>query len=358
MQGTCLWGASQLMELTVLYWTYMGGGGHEILTIIPYFLELADHDFGLAIEELDVHIDFIYPFKPGMNLAQWTRFNDGLPEQPTIRVLKKTRKIRLQYVSKFAPPYYDGFGRTELTADGVMACALFEQYLREFCETLESIAPKLSRTKGFHIFDLIGLIKSKLQNPPKKDGEIIELIAGEKRQRALPKTKAAPMEPCQGKKLPAKIPVARFPGGSEYIGRWGDGKQFWAQVVASFSKPDDEQSVDTSSEENWRKKKRWYAILHTFDESGNHLETEYEYMGTTADGETQVCEAASAKMESFISKLGPVKYGNIAIKLFQVSIDENLFGMVDSSSEEFGDSTTMEPNGLCFHAPWNGNYDS
>ncbi|MBK9773307.1 MAG: hypothetical protein IPP57_21240 [Candidatus Obscuribacter sp.] len=123
------------MKLSFLAWTYLGGGGHELLTLIPHFLELRKSSSDL--QEIQVQIFFKYEYKQGMNQKQWTAFNESLPQQPTFRIIKTAKKLRIKYVSKYAPPYHDGLGRAELMPDKNDACVLFEQYLCEFCETLE-----------------------------------------------------------------------------------------------------------------------------------------------------------------------------------------------------------------------------
>ena len=131
---------------------------------------------------------------------------------------------------------------------------------------------------------------------------------------------------------------------------FGKRNQFWARVAAEFSNENTDQS--------WEERKCWYAILHTFDGKGFHLETRAEKIGTTADGELEVLEKADKVMLSFIDSLDSVKYGNISIRLFHVMVDGHRFGMLDTSSEEFGDQTSMEPGDLVFYPPWTGDYDT
>ena len=126
--------------------------------------------------------------------------------------------------------------------------------------------------------------------------------------------------------------------------------QFWARVAAEFS--------NEKTDESWEQRKHWYAILHTFDSKGNHLETKAERIGATADGEREVLDRAEKVMMSYIESLDSVKYGNIAIKLFDVIVDGHKFGMLDSSTEEYGDQTSMEPGDLVFYPPWTGDYDT
>lgn len=176
---------------------------------------------------------------------------------------------------------------------------------------------------------------------------------------SLPK-KAVETKPYHSN-IPEVIPVKRYDighSGTQYIGKYGKGNQFWGQVVATFRKPDVMPNDVASSADEWPFRKCWYAILHKFDSSGMHLGTEHKFTGTTADGEGGVVAEAETHMKNFIDALGPVKFGNIAIRLFKVEIDGTVFGMVDTSSEEWGDTATMEPGDLVFYPPWNGEYDT
>jgi formate hydrogenlyase regulatory protein HycA len=132
--------------------------------------------------------------------------------------------------------------------------------------------------------------------------------------------------------------------------------QFWGQVVASFSTMPQPRPTD------WRPYKRWYAILHKFGPWGKHLGTEHWFAGTTADGEREVCEQASTKLDEMVAALGPVEYADIEIELFQVEIDGGVFGLIDASTPEdgpeFAERVVMMPGDLLFHAPWDGNYDT
>ncbi len=81
--------------------------------------------------------------------------------------------------------------------------------------------------------------------------------------------------------IPDRITVSRIEDYYTHsIGRYGDGGQFMSFVVATLPEvfPQD-----------WERHKRWYAVLHTFDRDGNHLDTEARFAGVTADGENQVC---------------------------------------------------------------------
>jgi len=132
--------------------------------------------------------------------------------------------------------------------------------------------------------------------------------------------------------------------------------QFWGQVIASFS------TIPKPPPQNWKPYKRWYAVLHKFDGRGNHIGSDHWFAGTTADGESEVCKRAGAKLDEMVAALGEIEWADIEIGLFQVEIDGGVFGLIDVSEPEegpaFADRVAMMPGDLLFHAPWDGNYDT
>ena len=79
--------------------------------------------------------------------------------------------------------------------------------------------------------------------------------------------------------VPETIKVLREEGyHTDQIGEYGDRNQFMGFVTATLPMP---------LHEDWEAHKRWYAVLHTFDKKGKHLNTEAWFAGTTASGEHQ-----------------------------------------------------------------------
>lgn len=158
--------------------------------------------------------------------------------------------------------------------------------------------------------------------------------------------------------IPDRIPVARVGGNYSsgigfYQGKNGRQCQYWGQVVAAFSREKRDPPKD------WKSAKRWYAILHRFDENGKHLGTDHWFSGTTADGEREVCQRAIDKLDEMIAALdGAQDAERIEIGLFSVEIDGNIFGMVDVSEPGWPDRVEMKPGNLLFTYPWSGYYDT
>jgi formate hydrogenlyase regulatory protein HycA len=151
--------------------------------------------------------------------------------------------------------------------------------------------------------------------------------------------------------VPQTIKVLREEGyHTDQVGKYGGGNQFMAFVTATLPMP---------LPEDWQARKRWYAVLHTFDKKGNHLNTKAWFAGTTASGERQAVERAEARLAEMIVALGTVRYGDVKVGLFQVQIDGHTFGLVDASEPDEGyESIHLLPNDLAFFAPWDGTYDT
>jgi formate hydrogenlyase regulatory protein HycA len=149
-------------------------------------------------------------------------------------------------------------------------------------------------------------------------------------------------------RLPKTFPIAHEPDyRTRCIGKCDDGRQFMSFIVAGFS----------HGKEPWQQRKRWYAVVHTFDGRGNHLGTDARFAGTTADGEDAVIDRATAMLEEMLTGLGSYKLCNVRIKLFSVEIDGIRFGLVDDSYEG-RPRVTLWPNDLLFTPPWNGLYST
>jgi hypothetical protein len=151
--------------------------------------------------------------------------------------------------------------------------------------------------------------------------------------------------------VPQSIKIAREEGyHTDRIGKYGEGNQFMGFVTAT---------VPNALPKHGQRHTRWYAVLHTFDKKGKHLNTEAWFAGTTAGGERKAVEKAQAKLDQMIVALGKVKYGDVKVGLFQVQIDGHTFGLVDASEpEEDYLSIHLLPNDLAFFEPWDGTYDT
>jgi hypothetical protein len=131
---------------------------------------------------------------------------------------------------------------------------------------------------------------------------------------------------------PSRIKVNRAEH-TPFIGRHSGGQQFLALVAAARRGPEH----------------RLYAVLHTFDPDGRHLETRAEPVG--ASGDPQALRRAQARQQEWLRQLPTLLLSAVEIEPFQVEIDGVTFGMVVE-----GDSARLLPAGLVFAPPWDGRY--
>jgi hypothetical protein len=150
--------------------------------------------------------------------------------------------------------------------------------------------------------------------------------------------------------LPEVIPIRHGPDyHTSTIGRW-QGGEFYASVTAAV--PEDWNLND------WESQKRWYPVLHQFDGAGRHLDSRIQFTGTTADGEKEAIAAADQLLAGWLDALPERQYQDIAIEPFSVQFEGALFGLVVEDHEDNGVWAEFYPDGLGFHAPWDGCYDT
>ncbi len=151
--------------------------------------------------------------------------------------------------------------------------------------------------------------------------------------------------------VPEAIKIRREEGYHTHLVGAHDGGQFMAFIVS----PKTRGPVP----EDWQKHKKGYAVLHTFDSTGKHRKTDAWFAGTTADGQIEVANKASAKLDEMMASLENVRFCDVTVGLFQVTIDGHVFGLVDASEPDEGyEGLHLEPNGLAFYAPWDATYDT
>lgn len=148
-------------------------------------------------------------------------------------------------------------------------------------------------------------------------------------------------------KIPDKLPIAREEDyHTHYLGKCEDGRQFWAYDTFIHTLTGQEILAD-----DWQKWRKEYILLHTFDADGHHLHTDHWYAGYTADIQD---EAIAAKLEEMVGSLGPITFEDIEVRLFQVTIDGIVFGLIPDKDY---DMINLEPSStISFQEPWNGSY--
>lgn len=156
--------------------------------------------------------------------------------------------------------------------------------------------------------------------------------------------------------VPEVVPIAYVPKHrTESIGRYADG-QFLASITYAFPQ-------GFHLDHGWEEHKRLYAVLHTFDTEGHYLDSEIWCAGTWAEqkrdpgGEDSVLQRARVHLAKLLRSLPRRSYTDIAVRPFQVTVDEVLFGLV-IREDEAGTWAELYPDRLAFAEPWDGTYDT
>lgn len=99
-------------------------------------------------------------------------------------------------------------------------------------------------------------------------------------------------------------------------------------------------------------------MLHRFDHDGDHTGSEIWCSGTS-EHEADSIDKAETCLNDWLDALPGRVHGDIAIKLFQVKVDGQVFGLVDWSHLYDGrEHAEFLPDSLGFDPPWDGVYDT
>jgi hypothetical protein len=158
--------------------------------------------------------------------------------------------------------------------------------------------------------------------------------------------------------VPEVIPIAYEPKHrTESIGRYADG-QFLASVTYAFPQ-------GFRLDDGWEQHKRLYTVLHTFDAEGRYRNSDIWCAGTWAQqqsnphGDDSVLHRARARLATLLRSLPRRSYTDIAIRPFQLTYENVLFGLVIRKDEEDDeDWAELYPDQLGFGEPWDGSYDT
>lgn len=146
---------------------------------------------------------------------------------------------------------------------------------------------------------------------------------------------------------PKRIAIDRDNHSARYVGRTGDGRQFF--LTTPFV-PADAVGTPTGRE---------FLALYLFDQAGDLLSATIDDLGPRAG----LDEAARiARRDALLGSLGEVEYRRIRVAPFRVERFGVGFGLVPQPPEEPGDDWCViaEPgDSMCFWPPWtSGEYDT
>jgi formate hydrogenlyase regulatory protein HycA len=121
-----------------------------------------------------------------------------------------------------------------------------------------------------------------------------------------------------------------------------------------------------SADDYYRKYKGWYAVLHTFDADGNHLQTQARLGGMDSEGYSNACDGADAQLRELLNELRgqSPKVGDIYIRPFDVEVDGVRHALVYETIQPEEGAEVIEcvmlwPRDIMFHPPWDsGEYST
>jgi len=161
---------------------------------------------------------------------------------------------------------------------------------------------------------------------------------------------------------PEKLRIPLDDGRFDCVGCLGDGTQFMAFGTGCF--PDGYRLK--SDNEDWRKIKRWIAVLHLFDSDGNHLRSGSKLGGYDIEGWHEACGKVDVELRKMLVPLREKqpKLCNIYVRLFSVVLDGVTHGLfythhVAPEEDYEGEWVMLEPRDIMFHPPWDsGEYST
>jgi len=147
--------------------------------------------------------------------------------------------------------------------------------------------------------------------------------------------------------IPDKLPIMRMEDyHTHYLGKVADGQLFWGYQTFAFTKPYSE----IEQGDDWKKYRKEYALVHTFDKDGNYLATKH-FSSFAREIDDQQLED---KLQEMVSELGDIDLQDIEIKIFQTQLDNIIFGLVVDEESEM---INLQPSStISFQEPWDGEY--
>ena len=154
--------------------------------------------------------------------------------------------------------------------------------------------------------------------------------------------------------LPDRISIRWLPDyHTDTIGTYAEG-QFYLMFRGA-------RTGDPTIEGPWRGDRpgRWLVYLHLFDHDGNHRSTAVHVISASSEPMTETDHRhGEAVLALLLSALDAPTFGDIAIRLFRVDLDDIVFGLVDESDPERGHWAELYPDGFGFCPPWDGDYST
>jgi hypothetical protein len=142
--------------------------------------------------------------------------------------------------------------------------------------------------------------------------------------------------------LPERLPISLDGSMMRWIGKTADGSQF--MVSTAF--------IDSGSG------RRYFTTFYLFDGDGALTRSVINEIPEGTDKVTGMAalEKVKALREQHLKDIGPVKYGDIAVRPFQVLHQGTAFGLI-TEQKNGRPQVVLQPGPvITFRPPWNGSY--
>lgn len=360
------------MRTHIGFKTYSTFGNGDFLDALKYFIGFDSLFCGNTVEQLEIEI-LLSMIKPVSHLSErYKEFQKALPSRPKVKLFRSSKKLKISYLSSLDGANYDSYSSKEprikyKEPDKELQASIdeyleetsnwhyperhceFTVFFKEFQQLFKQLHAMLKEKYDFDCQPLLNKLESLHDSLPKDEASLEELIRVSIAAKYAAPEVPAPMAIFHANPLPPVFPVNRYQSKTRYIGITKTGEQFWGQII-DIRKPSlDEPKTLTQN---------YFSVVHKFQADGTHIDTIAEGIGYNGQDDSLVLVNAKRRLNELLSALGEVKYQNIAIRLFETTIADSLCGLVDTSTEEWGDSVTMKPTGLIFSPPWDGSFDT
>lgn len=360
------------MRTVIGFKTYSTFGNSDLLDALKYFIGFDNVIYDDSVEQLEIEI-LLSLIKPVRHLAdRFEEFQGALPARPRVKFFRSTKKLRISYLSSLDGANYDSYSsrepRIRYKEPDIELQASIDKYLeetsnwhyperhyeftiffKEFQQLFNNLYSVLKKKYDFDCKPLLIRFESLQDALPSDEASLAELIRQSNAVKYEAPEVPVPRAIFHKNVLPPVFPVNRYQSKTRYIGATKNGELFWGQII---------RICKTSLEQPKALTQQYFSVVHRFQADGTHLATIAEEIGHNGQDESVAMSNAKRRLDELLSALGEVEYKDIAIRLFETTIAGELCGLIDTSTEEWGDSVTMKPTGLIFGPPWDGSFDT
>ncbi len=331
------------MKIDLWFSCYNGMGGAELLSSAGTFLLLGSPpSFGSAITafELYAHVNTRSRTLPTLGDMK-KAFRVRLKTLPRVWLLRRYRRVDIAYVCRVGDE--EDFCRKMTPSESFK---LFPGACREIASALQLTQKCLKKTDDFDWQAFSTHIDRQLAKLPKTVSDFTRLLkeVNQPRRRQR-RPAAAKVSGRLAKNKPKFIAIDHDDHHASHVGRTAKGAQFF------LTTPFVPASEDSPGRE--------FIALYIFDRNGRLRKAYIDDLGLRPRLDDQHRRKI---FERRLAALGPVSFGRIRVRPFQLKRFGVTFGLVPEPLEDEGDNWCVETqpgNYMAFFKPWNsGDYDT